>query len=117
MKLSEIRDILDAEVLVGEDQMDESVFGGGGADIMDDMLSAVAKGSVFMTGLNSEQVIRTSKIAEVSAVVFVRGRIPDEDVLKLAESYNLPILTTKYSMFVASGRLYMNGLRGLDGSW
>jgi len=26
-------------------------------------------------------------------------------------------LLTEYSLFVASGRLYINGLRGLDGSW
>ncbi len=117
MKLSEIRDILKAEVLVGEDLMDRSVFGGGGADLIEDMLSAVAKGSVFLTGLNSEQVMRTARIAEVGAVVFVRGRRPTDEVIKLAQSYNMPLLLTKYSMFVASGRLYMNGLRGLDGSW
>ena len=117
MKLSEVRDILDAEVLVGEAQLNRSVFGGGGADMIEDMLSAVAKGSVFLTGLNSEQVIQSAKIAEVAAVVFVRGKRPKKEVIALAHSYELPVFMTKYSMFVASGRLYMNGLRGLDGSW
>lgn len=117
MKLSEIKEILHAECLVGEEHMNSTVFGGGGADLMDDILSAVAKGSVLLTGLNSEQVIRTGKIAEVGAVVFVRGKKPKDSILELARSYDLPILVTSYSMFVASGRLYMNGLRGLDGSW
>lgn len=117
MKLIEIKDILNAEVLVGEELLDNTVFGGGGSDLMDDILSAVAKGSVLLTGLNSEKVIRTAKIADVGAVVFVRGKRPKEEILQLARSYDLPILTTQYSMFVASGRLYMNGLRGLDGSW
>jgi predicted transcriptional regulator len=117
MKLNEIQDILDCEVLIGEDQLDRTVFAGGGADLMDDILSAVAKGSVLLTGLTTEQVIRTAKIAEVGAVVFVRGKRPKENVLALARTYDLPVLRTRYSMFVASGRLYMNGLRGLDGSW
>jgi predicted transcriptional regulator len=117
MKLSEIKEILNAEFLVGEEQRNHTVFGGGGADLMDDILSAVAKGSVLLTGLNSEQVIRTAKIAEVGAVVFVRGKKPRDSILEVARSYDLPILITRYSMFVASGRLYMNGLRGLDGSW
>lgn len=117
MKLSEIREILNAEFLIGEEHMDRTVFGGGGADLMDDILSAVAKGSVLLTGLNSEQVIRTARIAEVGAVVFVRGKKPKDSILELARSYDLPVLITGYSMFVASGRLYMNGLRGLDGSW
>jgi hypothetical protein len=53
----------------------------------------------------------------VAVVVFVRGKRPDEPVIELARSTNMPVLLTKYSLFVASGRLYVNGLRGLDGSW
>lgn len=117
MKISEIRDILKAEVLVGEDQLDTVVTGGGGADLMADVLSAVAKGAVLLTGLTTEQVLRTARVAGVACVVFVRGKRPDQPVIELARSYRLPLLLTKYSLFVASGRLYMNGLRGLDGSW
>jgi predicted transcriptional regulator len=117
MKISEIRDILKAEVLVGDDRMDESVVAGGGADLMADVLSAVAKGAVLLTGLTTEHVLRTAKVAGVALVVFVRGKRPDEPVLELARSYKMPVMLTKYSLFVASGRLYMNGLRGLDGSW
>jgi predicted transcriptional regulator len=117
MKISEIRDILKAEVLVGHEQLDQSVVGGGGADLMADVLSAVARGAVLLTGLTTEQVLRTAKVAGVALVVFVRGKRPDEPVLDLARFYNMPVMLTRYSLFVASGRLYMNGLRGLDGSW
>ena len=117
MKILEIKDILKAEILVGEDQMDVNVVGAGGADLMADVLSAVAKGAVLLTGLITEQVLRTAKVADVAVVVFVRGKKPDTPVLELARSYNLPVLLTDYSLFVASGRLYINGLRGLDGSW
>jgi len=117
MKISEIKDILKAEVLSGEELLDEAVVAGGGADLMADVLSAVAKGAVLLTGLTTEHVLRTARVADVAAVVFVRGKKPDEPVLELARSFNMPVLLTQYSLFVASGRLYMNGLRGLDGSW
>ena len=117
MKLSEIRDVLKAEVLAGEDQLDKTIAGAGGADLMDDVLAAVAEHAVLLTGLMSDDVIRTAKIAGVGAVVFVRGKKPDKNIIKLANSHNLPVLITSYSLFIASGRLYMNGLRGLDGSW
>lgn len=117
MKLFEIRDALHAEVLAGEDQLDMNILGGGSADLMDDVLAAAAKGSVLLSGLTTEHVIRTAKIAEVGAVVFVRGKRPNDSILNLARSYNLPVLLTQYSLFVASGRLYMNGLRGFNGSW
>lgn len=117
MKIYEIRDILKAEVLTGEDRMEGSVAAGGGADLMDDVLTAVAEGAVLLTGLTNEQVLQTAKIAGVALIVFVRGKKPEQSILEMAESYNLPMLTTRFSLFVASGRLYMNGLRGLDGSW
>ena len=117
MKISEIKEILNAEVLTGAELLDESVSGAGGADLMAEVLSAVAKGGALLTGLTTEHVLRTAKVAEVAVVVFVRGKKPDTPVLELAESFNMPVLLTEYSLFVASGRLYMNGLRGLDGSW
>ena len=117
MKLFEIQEILKAEVLAGEEFLSKTVAAGGGADLMDDVLSAVAEGAALLTGLTTEKVLRTAKIAGVTVIVFVRGKAPSENVLQLARSYELPVMSTKYSLFVACGRLYMNGLRGMDGSW
>ncbi len=117
MKLSEIKNTLDAEVLSGHDQMDMNIVGAGGADLMEDVLSAVAKGAVLLTGLTTEQALRTATIAGVAAIVIVRGKKPDAKMVEAAVSSGLPILRTRYSLFVACGRLYMDGLRGLDGSW
>ena len=117
MKLSEVRDILNATVLVGEEQMERIVVGAGSADLIEDVLAAVAKDALLMTGVISEEIIRTSKVIGVSAVVFVRGKRPTRSMLALAETNELPVLLTRESLFVASGRLYMNGMRGLDGAW
>ena len=84
MKISEIKEILNAEVLTGAELLDESVSGAGGADLMADVLSAVAKGGALLTGLTTEHVLRTAKVAEVAVVVFVRGKKPDAPVLELA---------------------------------
>lgn len=117
MKVYEIRDILDAEVLTGQDNLDRIVIGAGGADLMEAFLAAATKDAVILTGLTSDNLIRTAKVAEVAAVVFVRGKKPDASAVALARSYDLPTMVTSHSLFVASGKLYMNGLRGLDGSW
>jgi serine kinase of HPr protein (carbohydrate metabolism regulator) len=71
----------------------------------------------LLTGVTTVDVIQTAKIVQVSAVVIVRGKEPPEEMINLARNYNIPILLTDYSLFVACGRLYMNGIRGLDGSW
>jgi predicted transcriptional regulator len=117
MKIAEICDILDAEIIVGENQMDNVIIGGGAADLMEDVLAAAAKGCVLLTGVTTEDVMQTAKVALVGAVVLVRGKKPPEKMIALAKQYEIPLLSTEYSLFVACGRLYMNGIRGLDGSW
>jgi predicted transcriptional regulator len=117
MKLFEIKETLKADILTGEDQLDKIITGCGSADLLEDILAAAAEGCVFLTGVTTEQVIRTAIIARIGAVVFVRGKKPEETVFKLAEAYKIPLLLTRYSLFIASGKLYMQGLRGLDGSW
>ncbi len=117
MKIAEVRDILKANVIVGEDQLEEVIIGGGAADLMEDVLAAAAKGCALLTGVTTEYVLQTAKIAQVSVVVIVRGKTPPEKMVELARHYQIPLLQTRYSLFVACGRLYMNGIRGLDGSW
>jgi predicted transcriptional regulator len=117
MKIFEVKEILKATVLVGADKLDREIVAGGSADLMDDILAALAERSVLLTGMTNEQVLRTAKVSGVGAIVFVRGKVPGEKIIEMAKSLDVPILHTHYSMFVASGRLYMAGLRGLDGSW
>lgn len=117
MKLSEVKKVLAAEVLVGDEQLDKDIIGGGSADLMEDILSSAARDAVMLTGVVDEQVIRTAKVAGVAAVVIVRGKTPSKQLIDLARDNGMPLLVTEKSLFSASGRLYMNGLRGLDGSW
>jgi predicted transcriptional regulator len=117
MKIAEIKDILDAKVLYGEDQLDNMVTAGGAADLMEDVLAAAAKGCVLLTGVSTDHVVRTAEIVGVAAIVIVRGKEPPKAFVEMVKTYKIPLLLSKYSLFVACGRLYMNGVRGLDGSW
>lgn len=117
MKISEIKDILKGSMLFGEDQMDTVIVAAGAADLMDDVLAAAAKGCALLTGVTTDHVIRTAKIVGVAAIVVVRGKNPPKEFVEMARSFDIPLMLTDYSLFVACGRLYMNGIRGLDGSW
>ena len=117
MKISEIKHILDATVLYGEDLMDKVIVAAGAADLMEDVLAAAAKGCVLLTGVTTNHVIQTAKIVGVGALVIVRGKRPSEEFTDMARTYDIPLLLSKHSLFVACGKLYMNGIRGLDGSW
>lgn len=113
MKLSEIRDILNAKVLVGEDFLDREVFSAFGSDLMSDVLAFVNEKSVLLTGLTNTQVIRTAEIAGLFAIVFVRGKMPSKDLLELALEKDITIMTTEYTLYTTSGKLYERGLKGV----
>ena len=117
MKISEMKAILKGSMLCGQDQMDTVIVAGGAADLMDDVLSAAAKGCALLTGVTTDHVVRTAKIVGVGAIVIVRGKNPPKEFVEMAQSFEIPLMVTDYSLFVACGRLYMNGIRGLDGSW
>jgi predicted transcriptional regulator len=83
------------------------------SDLMSDILVAVKPGALLLTGLTNNQVIRTSKVAATSAIVFVRGKKPKAETIKLANHYRIPILTSKISMFDACGILFTHGVKGV----
>lgn len=114
MKLSEIQDILNAEVLAGETGVEINTACG--CDLMSDVLAFVKDQSLLLTGLINSQVIRTAEMMDIVAVCFVRGKKPAEDVIALAESKNIAILTTEYPLYTACGRLYEKGLGGRKGA-
>ena len=116
MSLEELKQVLFAEVLWGEDYLDEEISLAYGSDLMSDVLAFVKSGSLLLTGLTNSQVIRTAEMAEIKVVCFVSGKTPQKETLQLAEEKGIPVLTTKYSMYEACGRLYKQGLSSGDDS-
>ncbi len=112
MKLSKIKEILEAEVLAGEELLDSEVDAAFGSDLMSDVLAFVNDRVLLLTGLVNPQVVRTAEMLDISAIAFVRGKRPDDDVIALAKAKNIVILSTAHTLYVASGRLYSEGLTG-----
>lgn len=112
MNVQDIKDILKAEVHCGEDAMDREVHTACGSDMMSDVLAFVKDQSVLLTGLVNMQVIRTAEMMDMVCIVFVRGKKPSEDMIKLGRERSMVMLSTKYRMFTSCGLLYENGLKG-----
>ena len=84
MILSDVKEILHAEVIVGNGKLDTPIKAGAGSDLMSDLLWGATTDVVLLTGLNNLQVIRSSVISGVAAVVLVRGKRPNADVIAQA---------------------------------
>ncbi len=112
MTINDIREILGADLVVGEEWKDREVHTACGADMMSDVLAFMKDQSVLMTGLCNLQVIRTCEMMDIICIVFVRGKLPDEAMLEMAKEKEIAIITTGHRMFSACGLLYEKGLRG-----
>ena len=112
MKISVIKELLGAEVVCGEDQLDREVYSACGSDMMSDVLAYVKDQGVLLTGLNNPQVVRTADMMDMVCIVFVRGKTPDQQLLDLAAQRDIAVLRTPHTMFQACGLLFAQGLRG-----
>ncbi|MDH5466763.1 MAG: DRTGG domain-containing protein [Candidatus Aminicenantes bacterium] len=114
MTLKEIKEILKAEVICGEEHLDEEIKFAGGSDLMSDVLAFGKPGILLLTGLSNAQSVRTAIIIEAKAIVYVRGKRPDKEGIKLAMEKGIPILSTQYMMYKTCGLLYSQGLPGVS---
>lgn len=112
MTVNDVKTILGACIICGEQYLDKEVHTACGADMMSDVLAFVKDQSVLLTGLCNPQVIRTAEMMDIVCIVFVRGKKPDDAMVAIAEESGIVLLTTGHRMFSACGMLYEKGLHG-----
>ena len=110
MTLQEVKDILEAEVIVGHDRLGSEVKKAGCADLMADVLFFAKAGMLLLTGLNNPHIIRTADVLGLTAIVLVRGKRPSAEMIRLADELQIPLLATKCILFESVGRLYAKGM-------
>ncbi|MEG0168297.1 MAG: DRTGG domain-containing protein [Ruthenibacterium sp.] len=112
MTIQQIIEVLDAQLMTPHANLAREVHAACGSDMMSDVLAYVKDQAVLVTGLNNPQVIRTADMMDIVCIVFVRGKKPDEVIIRMAEEREIAVLATTKPMFVTCGILYQNGLHG-----
>ncbi|HDJ23990.1 MAG: hypothetical protein DRJ06_03095 [Candidatus Aminicenantes bacterium] len=114
MTLKEIKELLQAEVICGDHHLGTEIILAGGSDLMSDVLAFGKPGLLLLTGLTNLQSVRTADIIEAKAIIYVRGKKPDDQTIKLAAEKNIPLLSTPLMMYEACGLLYQAGIPGVS---
>ncbi len=112
MKISDMQKLLEAKVLCCEENIDNDVFSACGCDLMSDVLAFVKDQAVLLTGLVNPQVIRTAEMMDMVCVVFVRSKMPSQEMLDLAKDSGIVIMVSDKRLYEACGLLYSSGLVG-----
>ena len=112
MKISEMQQLLEARVLCCEENVNRHVYSACGCDLMSDVLAFVKDQAVLLTGLVNPQVIRTAEMMDMICVVFVRSKVPTQEMIDLARESGIVLMVSDKRLYEACGLLYQSGLVG-----
>lgn len=110
MNIQQIQILTDAMIVCGNDKLNHEVQCAFASDLMSDVLTMDCSDVLLVTGLCNMQTIRTAEMAEISCLLFVRGKKVSHDMLLLAAENNMILMETDHSMYHSVGELYSNGL-------
>ncbi|MDZ4182801.1 MAG: transcriptional regulator, partial [Candidatus Cloacimonadaceae bacterium] len=99
MTLQDIANMLEAEVVLPGTGLDTEVPCAFASDLISDILMCTKEQTLLLTGLTNNQVIRLSDMIDLTAIVFVRGKKPLQEIVEMAQERNLPLLATKMTMY------------------
>jgi len=113
MKIKEIAELLQGKVICGEEFTGVDVEKAFACDLMSDVLTLKAENVILLTGLCNIQTIRTCEMADINCILFVRDKVPTDEMIELAEENNMVLIQTRFSLFKASGMLYEKGVSSI----
>jgi predicted transcriptional regulator len=114
MNIQQLINISNGKLLTPDVDLNREIKGGCGADLMSDVLASIQPEAALLSGLCNPQVVRTAMMADVAAIVIVRGKTPPLETIMLAKNENVPLISTPFGMFELCGRLYQSGLTSLE---
>ena len=121
MKLSDIIQKYDFKVFTPLLLKEKEITYGFCSDLMSDALmilnsvknQRILDESILITGLATNQSIRTAEMLDVEVVLIVRGKVVSQKVIDLAIESNIILLGTNLTMFNTSGKLFADGIKGI----
>ena len=105
VKIRDIKEALEATVIVGRDDLEDEIDQVYASDLMSDVLAFGKPNSILFTGLATQQAIISAHMAEFRGVVFIRGKMPKDASEKVARDSNLVFMSTDLDMFDACVRV------------
>jgi hypothetical protein len=111
MQISEICKLLSAKVICGDENSTANIERGFSSDLMSDVLTLDTDNLLLITGLCNLQTIRTSEMADIRFIVFIRNKKATDEMLALACENDMCLLESPFTLFKASGVLYQAGLK------
>jgi hypothetical protein len=112
IKLGDIIDALDLEVIAGKNSFLKRVFTGYVGDLYLEVLSKSNYGDIWITSRIYHSIVAIAKLKGHVGIIVIDDNRPDGETIREARDKDIPLFTTSLSAFEVAGRLYGMGVRG-----
>ena len=110
MELKTIVETLNLNVETTRGYLSREVSGIYVSDLLSDVLAHAKEDDLWVTLQGHQNIIAVASMKDLSGIVLVNGRTPEDETLRKANEEEIPIMTTEMQTFNLAGKLY--GLLG-----
>ncbi len=110
MNLKDIIERLDLKVYSGN--TDREVSGGYASDLLSDVIANAKPDNLWITLQTHMNIVAVANLKELSGIILINNREPEETTLSKAKEEDITILSTGMQCFELVGKLYEMGIHG-----
>lgn len=110
MQILQIVSLLNAVCLTPDPNPEMEVRSAYCADLMSDVLKKNFYDGMLITGLSSIHSLRTAEVLGIPVLLYVRSKMPSEEIIAEASAEGIVLLSTQKSMYESCGILYRGGI-------
>ena len=111
MKIRDIIKALHLKVLSGQLLLEREVTGGYAGDLLSDVLANPNRGNIWITLQIHQNIIAVASSKDLSGIIIINGRKPEEETLIKADEEKIPVLSSKLQTYEIVGRLFEMGIK------
>jgi len=108
MKITNLKDNAGLKAL--NEIHDKEIEGVFISDMVSDIVAGAQPGNVLLTIQTHKNLIATANLVDVSAIIFVRGKEPADDVVELANRAKITLFKTDLDAWKLALKLHELGL-------
>ena len=109
MKLAELAQKLELKTVTRS--FDKEISGVYISDMVSDVIANAKAGNLLVTVQIHNNVIAAANLVDLSGIIVTQGKLPADDVVKMAEKAEIPIFSTDLNRWQVATKLYEAGIR------
>jgi predicted transcriptional regulator len=106
MKITDIITGLNLKVVSGHNGLSNEITGGYVSDLLSDVIGNAKEGQIWITLQTHQNIIAVASLKDISAIIIVKGLVPEVDTVEKSNIENIPLLSTEMDTFNIAGRLF-----------